>query len=85
MCTFPDSLGRWRRHYSRAGHNAAGLSFLTLGVQPPTPEWGVMISEGGPYIVSGHWRMSFFPGATLMLMTAGFILIGDGIDARSKR
>jgi peptide/nickel transport system permease protein len=65
--------------------NAAGLSFLGLGVQPPTPEWGVMISEGSPYIVSGQWWMSFFPGAALMLMTAGFILIGDAINARAER
>jgi peptide/nickel transport system permease protein len=65
--------------------NAAGLSFLGLGVQPPTPEWGVMISEGAPYIVSGHWWMSFFPGVALILMTAGFMLIGDGINARAER
>jgi peptide/nickel transport system permease protein len=65
--------------------NAAGLSFLGLGVQPPTPEWGVMISEGSPYIVSGQWWMSFFPGAALMLLTAGFILIGDGLNARTER
>jgi peptide/nickel transport system permease protein len=64
--------------------NAAGLSFLGLGVQPPTPEWGVMISEGSSYIVSGQWWMSFFPGTALMLMTAGFILIGDGINARHE-
>jgi peptide/nickel transport system permease protein len=65
--------------------NAAGLSFLGLGVQPPTPEWGVLISKGSPYIVSGQWWMSFFPGAALMLLTAGFILIGDGINARGER
>jgi peptide/nickel transport system permease protein len=65
--------------------NAAGLSFLGLGVQPPTPEWGVMISEGSPYIVSGQWWMSFFPGAALMLMTAGFTLLGDGINSHRER
>jgi peptide/nickel transport system permease protein len=65
--------------------NAAGLSFLGLGVQPPVPEWGVMISEGSPYIVSGQWWMSFFPGAALMLLTAGFILIGDGLNAHAER
>ena len=65
--------------------NAAGLSFLGLGVQPPTPEWGVMISEGSPYIVSGQWWMAFFPGAALVLLTAGFILIGDGLNARVER
>ncbi len=65
--------------------NAAGLSFLGLGVQPPMPEWWVMISEGSPYIVSGQWWMSFFPGAALMLLTAGFILIGDGLNAGAER
>jgi peptide/nickel transport system permease protein len=65
--------------------NAAGLSFLGVGLQPPTPEWGVMISEGSPFIVSGQWWMSFFPGAALILLTAGFILIGDGLSARSAR
>src|SRR2546422_814326 len=65
--------------------NAAGLSFLGVGLQPPTPEWGVMISEGSPFIVSGQWWMSFFPGAALILMTAGFILLGDGLSARTER
>ena len=44
-----------------------------------------MISEGSPYIVSGQWWMSFFPGAAQILMTAGFILIGGDINARSER
>jgi peptide/nickel transport system permease protein len=65
--------------------NAAGLSFLGLGIQPPTPEWGAMISEGSPYIVSGQWWMSFFPGVALVLLTAGFVLIGDGLNARAER
>ena len=65
--------------------NAAGLSFLGVGIQPPTPEWGVMISEGSPFIVSGQWWMSFFPGAALILMTAGFMLLGDGLSARTER
>jgi peptide/nickel transport system permease protein len=65
--------------------NTAGLSFLGVGIQPPTPEWGVMISEGSPYIVSGQWWMSFFPGAALILMTAGFILLGDDLSARTER
>jgi peptide/nickel transport system permease protein len=85
----PNSLGpvvtQSTMNLSWAILNAAGLSFLGLGVQPPTPEWGVMISEGSPYIVSGQWWMSFFPGAALILMTAGFTLIGDGINSRSER
>src|SRR5919109_5440166 len=65
--------------------NATGLSFLGVGIQPPTPEWGVMISEGSPFIVSGQWWMSFFPGVALILMTAGFILLGDGLNAGPER
>ena len=65
--------------------NTAGLSFLGVGMQPPTPEWGVMISEGSAFIVSGQWWMSFFPGMALMLMTAGFMLVGDGLSARTER
>ena len=65
--------------------NAAGLSFLGLGIQPPIPEWGVMISEGSPYIVSGQWWMSLFPGGALIVMTAGFVLVGDGLNARTTR
>jgi peptide/nickel transport system permease protein len=85
----PNSLGpvvtQSTMNLSWAILNAAGLSFLGLGVQPPTPEWGVMISEGSPYIVSGQWWMSFFPGVALILMTAGFTLIGDGINSRTER
>jgi peptide/nickel transport system permease protein len=44
-----------------------------------------MISEGSPYIVLGQWWMAFFPGAALMLLTAGFILIGDGLNAHAER
>jgi peptide/nickel transport system permease protein len=65
--------------------HAAGLSFLGVSMQPPTPEWGVMISEGRPCMVSGQWGMSFFPGAVLILMTAGFRLVGDGLRARTER
>ena len=42
--------------------NAAGLSFIGLGVRPPTPEWGIMVAEGAGYIVSGDWWIAFFPG-----------------------
>ncbi|MFO0520900.1 MAG: ABC transporter permease, partial [bacterium] len=43
--------------------NAAGLSFIGLGVRPPTPEWGSMVAEGAAYIGSGEWCNAFFPGA----------------------
>lgn len=55
------------------------LSFLGLGVQPPTAEWGSMISEGRHYIISGQWWMTTFPGLAIMTSILGFNLIGDGI------
>ena len=42
--------------------NAAGLSFIGLGVRPPTPEWGIMVAEGAAFIVSGEWWIALFPG-----------------------
>ncbi len=59
--------------------NAAGLSFIGLGVQPPTAEWGIMVAEGATYIVSGEWWLALFPGAVLMLAVFCFNLLGDGL------
>jgi len=59
--------------------NAAGLSFIGLGVRPPTPEWGIMVSEGASFIISGEWWTFVFPGAALMLAVFCFNLLGDGL------
>jgi peptide/nickel transport system permease protein len=59
--------------------NAAGLSFLGLGVRPPTPEWGIMVSEGASFIISGEWWSFVFPGAALVLAVFCFNLLGDGL------
>ena len=59
--------------------NAAGLSFIGLGVRPPTPEWGIMVAEGATYIISGEWWLAIFPGAVLMLAVFCFNLLGDGL------
>jgi len=59
--------------------NAAGLSFIGLGVRPPTPEWGIMVSEGANYIFSGEWWIFFFPGLALVLSVFCFNLLGDGL------
>jgi len=68
--------------------NAAGLSFIGLGVRPPTPEWGIMVAEGASNIISGEWWIALFPGATLMLAVFCFNLLGDGlrdiIDPRQR-
>ena len=59
--------------------NAAGLSFIGLGVRPPQPEWGILVAEGAQFIVSGEWWVSFFPGAVLMLAVFTFNLLGDAL------
>ena len=57
---------------------AAGLGFIGFGAQPPTPEWGLMISEGRNYITS-QWWLSTFPGVAISLVVLGFNLLGDGV------
>ena len=57
----------------------AALGFLGLGVSPPTPEWGAMISSGKDMLILGIWWPSAFPGLAIMLATLGFVLLGDGL------
>lgn len=64
---------------------AAGLGFLGLGVQPPTPEWGAMLGEGRQYIFSASY-MATFPGLAIFSAVMGFNLLGDGLrDALDPR
>ncbi|MGH2361490.1 MAG: ABC transporter permease subunit, partial [bacterium] len=64
---------------------AAGLGFIGVGAQPPTPEWGVMIADGRNYITQ-QWWVSTFPGIAIALVVLGFNLLGDGIrDALDPR
>jgi peptide/nickel transport system permease protein len=55
----------------------SSLSYLGLGIQPPTPEWGVMIAEGQNFIATAWW-MTFFPGLAIVLLATGFSLLADG-------
>jgi peptide/nickel transport system permease protein len=59
--------------------NAAGLSFIGLGVRPPMAEWGIMVAEGATFMVSGEWWIALFPGAALMVAVFCFNLLGDGL------
>ncbi|MGE0715202.1 MAG: ABC transporter permease [Alphaproteobacteria bacterium] len=59
--------------------NCAGLSFIGLGVRPPTPEWGIMVADGANYIQSGEWWIALFPGLALMTAVFCFNLLGDGL------
>jgi peptide/nickel transport system permease protein len=56
----------------------AALGFLGLGIRPPAPEWGMMISEGREFL-SGGWWVAAMPGFACMYAGLGFILLGDGI------
>lgn len=58
----------------------AGLSFLGIGVQPPTPEWGQMIATGMTDLGTGVWWTSLFPGLALFLFVLGCNLVGDGVQ-----
>jgi peptide/nickel transport system permease protein len=65
--------------------DAAALSFLGLGAQPPTPEWGAMLSEARAYVFTAP-HLVFFPGIAIMLTVLGFNLLGDGLrDALDPR
>jgi ABC-type dipeptide/oligopeptide/nickel transport system permease subunit len=57
---------------------AAGLGFLGLGVQPPTPEWGAMLGEGRNYIFTSPY-VTTFPGLAIFVAVLGFNLLGDGL------
>jgi peptide/nickel transport system permease protein len=59
----------------------ATLSFLGLGVPPPTPELGAIINEGQPYVLTAWW-ITVFPGVVLVIIGIGFSLIGDGLAAK---
>jgi peptide/nickel transport system permease protein len=60
----------------------AGLAFVGAGVQPPTPEWGLEISEGAEYVLTGQWWISVFPGLALGLAVWSFALAGDNLRDR---
>ncbi len=64
---------------------AAALGFLGLGAQPPTAEWGKMLSDSRKFLIQAPWTM-IFPGLAIMLTVLGFNLMGDGVrDALDPR
>jgi len=68
--------------------NAAGLSFIGLGIQPPNPEWGAMLSGGRQYI-RDYPHMTLYPGLAIMLTILALNFLGDGLrdalDPKLKR
>ncbi|WMY10926.1 ABC transporter permease [Paraburkholderia phenoliruptrix] len=69
--------------------NVASLSFIGLGIRPPTAEWGIMVAEGAANLLAGNWWLVVFPGAALTLTVLSFNLLGDGVrdilDVRTKK
>ncbi|MFC2015463.1 ABC transporter permease [Chloroflexota bacterium] len=59
---------------------ASSLGFLGLGVQPPIPEWGVMVADGREFITSAPW-LPFFPGLAIAITGISFSLLGDGLSS----
>jgi peptide/nickel transport system permease protein len=59
--------------------NAASLSFIGLGIRPPTAEWGIMVADGATQAMAGHWWLVVFPGLALALAVFAFNLLGDAL------
>jgi peptide/nickel transport system permease protein len=66
-------------YFATAVLTEAALSYLGIGVQPPQPSWGQMLSQAQAYIFGGEWWFSFFPGLAIFLTMVGFNLLGDGL------
>jgi len=86
---FPNSMAPVIIQYSLAAGLSillgASLSFVGMGVQPPTPEWGLMVSDGRSYLRTS-WYMSIIPGLAIILVTIALNYLGDGIrDALDPR
>jgi peptide/nickel transport system permease protein len=78
----PNVLSPWIVQFSVSLSHAllleAALGFLGLGVQPPAPSWGLMLSEASDFINDAPW-LSIFPGLAIMLAVLAFNLVGDGL------
>jgi peptide/nickel transport system permease protein len=77
MC-LPSVLIRLTLNMASVILTAAGLGFLGLGAQPPTPEWGAMIATGRRYMIDSWWLVTY-PGLAILLVSLAFNLVGDGL------
>jgi hypothetical protein len=64
---------------------AAGLSFVGLGPQPPTADWGMMINSGRQFVLSGSWWVAGVPGLAIMLTALAFAALGDSLRTGEVR
>jgi ABC-type dipeptide/oligopeptide/nickel transport system permease subunit len=76
-CTGPISV-QASLQFGRTILASAALSFLGLGAQPPLADWGLMVAEGRHFLPT-YWWLVTFPGISIFLLVAGFLLIGDGV------
>ncbi len=64
--------------------DVSGLSFLGVGIQPPSPELGVQVAQGATYITSGQWWTSVFPGIAIVIAVLAFNFLGDYADDKLR-
>ena len=62
--------------------NGAALSFLGLGIRPPTAEWGLMVADGAAYVMTGQWWLAAFPGLALCLTVLSLTMAGETLRDR---
>uniref|UniRef100_A0A7J3X8G3 ABC transporter permease n=1 Tax=Thermofilum pendens TaxID=2269 RepID=A0A7J3X8G3_THEPE len=58
----------------------AGLTFLGLGIEPPTPDWGFDLNKGRQFFLAGYWWIGVFPGSMIILSVLGFLLVGESLN-----
>jgi peptide/nickel transport system permease protein len=58
----------------------AGLTFLGLGIEPPTPDWGFDLNKGRQFFLAGYWWIGAFPGLMIILSVLGFLLVGESLN-----
>lgn len=74
----PDIIVQYSMSIGSSILTASSLSFLGMGAQPPTPEWGLLLSNGRNYMMSS-WHITLFPGLAIFLTVLSFNLLGDGM------
>lgn len=74
----PDIIVQYSMSIGSSILTASSLSFLGMGAQPPTPEWGLLLSNGRTYMMNS-WHITLFPGIAIFLTVLSFNLLGDGL------
>ncbi|AKG38390.1 peptide ABC transporter permease [Infirmifilum uzonense] len=78
--TFPSIASLLPITFADAIITEAGLSFLGLGIEPPTPDWGFDLNKGRQFFLAGYWWIGVFPGLAIVVSVLGFLLLGEGLN-----